>query len=210
MNKLASAVDRGGGSEMSLDDILQEITDAKRQHRDFLRDVKKARGAQQKDLARRARLFVKEPFPHPRPWNDSPLLDPDRERMTPEAIAGDALLQFEEIKRARKEEAKKHPSWKYASVDRAFGEPPLYCCTNSYKRVLESHLVQAVDKITKSYEAMGEGTLRLSNLKADVGAELWLMKSSLDEVRQALEATNEEERLALLSRGKRRSKDKKP
>lgn len=29
---------------------------------------------------------------------------------------------------------------------------------------------------------MGEGTLRLSNLKADVGAELWLMKSSLDEV----------------------------
>ena len=29
---------------------------------------------------------------------------------------------------------------------------------------------------------MEEGTLRLSNLKADVGAELWLMKSSLDEV----------------------------
>lgn len=29
---------------------------------------------------------------------------------------------------------------------------------------------------------MEEGTLRLSNLKADVGAELWLMQSSLDEV----------------------------
>ncbi len=32
---------------------------------------------------------------------------------------------------------------------------------------------------------MGEGTLRLSNLKADVGAELWLMQSSLDEVRNS-------------------------
>lgn len=29
---------------------------------------------------------------------------------------------------------------------------------------------------------MGEGTLRLSNLKAEVGAELWLMKSALEEV----------------------------
>ena len=41
---------------------------------------------------------------------------------------------------------------KYASVDRAFGEPPLYCCTNSFKKVLESHLVQAVANITKSYD----------------------------------------------------------
>lgn len=31
---------------------------------------------------------------------------------------------------------------------------------------------------------MDEGTLRLSNLKADVGAELWLMQSSLEEVRR--------------------------
>lgn len=35
---------------------------------------------------------------------------------------------------------------------------------------------------------MDEGTLRLSNLKADVGAELWLMQSSLDEVKIATTA----------------------
>lgn len=42
---------------------------------------------------------------------------------------------------------------KYPACDRAFGEPPLYSCTNSYKRVLEAHLEQAVAKITESYEA---------------------------------------------------------
>lgn len=41
---------------------------------------------------------------------------------------------------------------KYPNSDRAFGEPPLFSCTNSYKRVLEAHLVEAVAKITRSYE----------------------------------------------------------
>jgi len=50
---------------------------------------------------------------------------------------------------------------KYSNSDRAFGEPPLYCCTNSYKRMLEAHLVQAVAKITKSYEVGIEGTTAL-------------------------------------------------
>lgn len=38
-------------------------------------------------------------------------------------------------------------------------------------------------------KAMEEGTLRLSNLKADVGAELWLMQSSLDEVSNGTTST---------------------
>lgn len=33
-------------------------------------------------------------------------------------------------------------------------------------------------------QAVGEGTLRLSNMKADIGSELWLMQSSLDEARR--------------------------
>eukprot|EP00752_Nemacystus_decipiens_P011839 g10501.t1 len=132
------------------------------------------------------------------------------QKLTPEAIAGDALLEFQETKRARKEGAAKYPSWKYPNSDRAFGEPPLYSCTDSYKRVLEAHLTEAVAKITRSYEAMEEGTLRLSNLKADVGAELWLMKSSLEEVRKGLKAAKEEERLKLLARGKQRRRLETP
>ena len=50
------------------------------QHREFLREIKKARDAQTQAVARRARLLEHKPFPHPRPWDDSPLLDPERER----------------------------------------------------------------------------------------------------------------------------------
>lgn len=45
-----------------------------------------------------------------------------------------------------------HSARQYPSCDKAFGEPPLYCCTDSYKKVLEAHLVEAVAKITNSYE----------------------------------------------------------
>lgn len=41
---------------------------------------------------------------------------------------------------------------KYPNSDRAFGEPPLFSCTDSYKRVLEAHLAEAVAKISRSYE----------------------------------------------------------
>ncbi|CAN0400586.1 unnamed protein product, partial [Ectocarpus sp. 12 AP-2014] len=81
MNKLASAVDRSGSGSnaVSLDDILREITDAKKQHRAFLREIQRNRDAQTRAVARQARLSERKPFPHPRPWNDSPLLDPERE-----------------------------------------------------------------------------------------------------------------------------------
>lgn len=50
------------------------------QHAEFLREIKKARHTQTRAVARRARLGEHKPFPHPRPWDDSPLLDPERER----------------------------------------------------------------------------------------------------------------------------------
>lgn len=53
------------------------------------------------------------------------------------------------------------PVRKYPNADRAFGEPPLYSCTDSYKRVLEAHLTEAVAKITRSYEV---GTLLASDM----------------------------------------------
>lgn len=53
---------------------------------------------------------------------------------------------------------------KYPACDRAFGEPPLYSCTNSYKRVLETHLEQAVAKITESYEARATNFRWANNL----------------------------------------------
>lgn len=49
-------------------------------------------------------------------------------------------------------------SRKYPNSDRAFGEPPLFSCTDSYKRVLEAHLAEAVAKITRSYEVDSRGT----------------------------------------------------
>lgn len=57
-------------------------------------------------------------------------------------------------------------SRKYPNSDRAFGEPPLFSCTDSYKRVLEAHLTEAVAKITRTYEvgtthARGELPLRV-------------------------------------------------
>ncbi|CAM9486589.1 unnamed protein product [Ascophyllum nodosum] len=126
----------------------------------------------------------------------------ERHSLTPEALASDPVLEFEEIKRVRKEEATKHPTWKYANANRAFEEPPLYSCTDSFKKILGAHLKQAVKKISRHYEAMDEGTVRLSEEKANVGADLWLMKSSLDEVHRGLRKAREIERLKLLKRGK--------
>lgn len=51
-----------------------------KQYREFLREIQNARDTQTRAVARRARLLDRKPFPHPKPWNDSPLLDPARER----------------------------------------------------------------------------------------------------------------------------------
>lgn len=50
------------------------------QHRAFLLEIKEARKNQTNAVARQARLLERKPFPHPRPWDDSPLLDPERQR----------------------------------------------------------------------------------------------------------------------------------
>jgi len=65
-------------------------------------------------------------------------------------------------------------------------EPPLDTCTKSYKKTLAKHLKSSVDKIHEEYKGFPAATVRLSNMKACVGADLASMERELEKAEEAV------------------------
>lgn len=174
-------------NQNSLNNIKYDLSQVKRSaRRDFLfRTICKTKSQNIKD--RQQRLLLDKPAHHESKWQSSTHLSNVllKQLNAPADVdaSGNIYSPSRDLPRTKEGqkilESEKEENFKPGEVGKIFGEPPIDSCSESCMNMLERHLVSAVERVEREYEAMEWGTVRHSELKGNAGRDLAELKERL-------------------------------
>ena len=91
------------------------------------------------------------------------------------------------IRGVKRDEAKGAKPWKACETDKNIPPPTFEHCAESYQLMLTRHMDEVIARVEREYAKMPQNTLKQSELKASVGADLANLRREREEIRIALQ-----------------------
>ncbi len=178
----------------SIEDIMLKIESVKSTKR-LLSTTRRLQKKSEKEKEMRwHRLLMSKPTKHSNKWCSSTHLSSDLAKKLTAPVDVDATgciySPLRDLPRTKEGQAKlareSLPSFKPGEIGKIFGEPPLDSCTESFREMLERHLVNTLDRVEQEYESMPWGTVSFSELKGGVGRDRAALADRLEKVKANL------------------------